>query len=127
MASVTEWLNKADGELAQAEQAWKSGNAGRGRVGSRRAAGMALKALLRLEPNAAYGTSFMHHVAGIADDPKIDGEVREAAWRLSARARPDAGWAHALPDPLTPMADAIIVAQFAKARISQFSSGESAP
>ena len=127
MASVTEWLSKADGELAQAERAWKSGNAGRGRVGSRRAAGMALKALLLLEPNEAYGTSFMHHLAGIADDSDIDGEVREAAWRLSARARPDAGWAHALPEPLTPMADATIISEFAKARISQVSSGDQVP
>ena len=42
--AITEWLDRAARELEGAHAAWGQGNAGKGRVCSRRAAGMALKA-----------------------------------------------------------------------------------
>lgn len=108
-AEYESWMMQADAELAGATEAWQSGNAGRGRVGSRRAAGMGLKAWLATAPREGYGTSFMHHLAALADDEAAPVAIREAAARLSARERPAAGWQASPPDPLTPMADARLI------------------
>jgi len=104
-------------EMAGADAAWASGNAGRGRVGARRAAGMALAARLALEPLPEYGTSFMHHLNALADDSGAPPALREAAWRLSARPMPPHGFEVAPAPGLTPMTDArTIVAWVATAR-----------
>ena len=113
MSEHADWMAKAQAELAGAKTSWQGGNAGRGRVGSRRAAGMAYKAALAVEPRPDYGTSFMHHLNAGADDGQLPLEVREASWRLAARPTPSEGWQTDLPNPLTPMADAETVIRWA--------------
>lgn len=100
------WLAQVGPELDGADQAWRTGNAGRGRVGARRAAGMALKAWISPTPRPDYGTSFMHHLNALADDTDRPAAVREAAWRLSARPVPEGGFQIAPNVALTPMDDA---------------------
>jgi len=99
-------------ELVAADASWASGNAGRGRVGARRAAGMALSARLALEPRPEYGTSFMHHLNALADDSGAPAALREAAWRLSARPTPTDGFEVAPGPGLTPMIDARTIIAF---------------
>lgn len=101
----TLWI-QIEPELVGADAAWASGNAGRGRVGARRAAGMALAARLSIEPQPEYGTSFMHHLNALADDAGAPPALREAAWRLSARPMPPHGFEVAPAPGLTPMIDA---------------------
>ncbi len=110
-------------ELAGADEAWRSGNAGRGRVGARRAAGMALKAWLCLQPRDGYGTSFMHHLGALADDESVAYGAREAAWRLCARPVPEAGFQLALPAGLTPLDDARTIIDLISAELPALSAG----
>lgn len=117
--TVESWLAQSAPELVSADEAWRTGNAGRARVASRRAAGMGLKAWLMACPQPGYGTSFMHHLNALADDTARPAEVREAAWRLAARPVPDGGFQVALPAHLTPMADARLVLDFARAELSR--------
>lgn len=109
MSESSEWMRQAAQELAGAHEAWAQGNAGRGRVGARRAAGMAIKARLAVEPRPGYGTNFMHHLNALADDDGVEVAVREAAWRLAARKPPEEGFAVALPERLTPMHDVDVI------------------
>ncbi|MEZ4464114.1 MAG: TrmH family RNA methyltransferase [bacterium] len=83
-ADAAAWLARVEPELALAQAAWQGGNAGKGRVASRRAAGMALKAWLAQQPRAHYGKNFMHHLNALADDEGMPQAEREAAWRLAA-------------------------------------------
>lgn len=113
------WLTQADQEILGGDAAWAEGNAGKGRVCSRRAAGMALKAWLALHPQEAYGRSFMHHLNALADDEQIDAPaVREAAWRLAARKRPEAGFQVAIAAKLTPMDDARLIMAWCRAQVA---------
>lgn len=106
-AEGSDWMAQADREIQGGDAAWAEGNAGKGRVCSRRAAGMALKAWLEAGPRAGYGRSFMHHLNALADDEAVDAiDIREAAARLSARKRPEAGYQVPIPSDLTPMDDA---------------------
>jgi hypothetical protein len=115
------WWAQIDPELAGADAAWSSGNAGKGRVGARRAAGMGLKAWLTLAPQERYGTSFMHHLNALADDAEQPQAVRECAWRLAARPTPEGGFQVALPPGLTPMADARAIIAWAETEVSRLS------
>ncbi len=111
-ADATAWLTRAAHELDGARVAWDEGNAGKGRVCARRAAGMALKAWLVGDPRPAgpdYGRSFMHHLNALADDGQVETAVREAAARLAARAVPPGGFTVPLPERLTPMHDAELI------------------
>jgi hypothetical protein len=60
-----EWVGAATRELRQAEAAFASKKARAGIAGVRRAAGMALNARLILEPNEAWGRSYMEHLIAI--------------------------------------------------------------
>lgn len=117
--AITEWLERAARELEGAHTAWDQGNAGKGRVCSRRAAGMALKAWLAQTPQPAYGRSFMHHLNALADDEGADIASREAAWRLAARAVPAEGWRAKVPERLTPMHDVEVIEAFCRARLGR--------
>lgn len=112
------WLAQIAAELAGADAAWGEGNAGRGRVGARRAAGMGLKAWLARGPRADYGTSFMHHLNALADDGERPVAVREAAWRLAARPVPEGGFQRAPAPALTPMADAREIIAWVEAELA---------
>ena len=105
-AEIEELLERAENELLGSKQAWKQGNAGKGRVCARRAAGMALRAWLLQEPNATYGSNFMHHLGALADDESHEISIRESAWRLAARGMPESGFIEPMPDPLVPATDA---------------------
>ena len=107
--ATTDWWAQVDPELAGADAAWREGNAGKGRVGSRRAAGMAIKGWLAISPREHYGKNFMHHLNALADDDGVGTAIREAAWRLAARPKPEAGFVVPLPERLTPMDDARLI------------------
>ena len=107
-------FEQAERELEGATHWWRGGNAGRGRVASRRAAGMALRAWVQFASRPGYGTSFMHHLNGAADDESIPLDVRMAAWRLAARKKPEAGWPIPLPPNLTPIMDAQLVVDWCR-------------
>lgn len=117
MSESDDWMRQAAAELDGAHAAWEQGNAGRGRVGARRAAGMAIKARLAVAPRAGYGTNFMHHLGALADDEAVEVAVREAAWRLAARKPPEHGFVVALPERLTPMHDVDVIMAWCKAGI----------
>lgn len=103
---------QAQSELSRAESAWTEGNAGMSRVCCRRAAGMVIRAWLAEAPRPGYGTNFMHHLRGLADDASHPAGAREAAWRLAARPKPEAGWAVPIGPTLTPMDDARAVIDY---------------
>jgi hypothetical protein len=107
-------LEKAELEVEGSDSSWRAGNAGRGRVGARRAAGMAIRAWLVAHPNPAYGENFMHHLGGLADDERHPVAVRESAWRLAARGVPPDGFLEPLPDPLVPSTDARSIIAWAR-------------
>jgi len=109
-------FSQAMQELERCRSAWASGNAGKGRVGARRAAGMAIRAYLKLKPDTAYGTNFMHHLAGVADNEEHPLALRESAHRLAARGWPDAGFQAPVPDPLEPSADAASIIEWFRER-----------
>lgn len=99
-------LNAARRELADSHAAWRAGNAGRARVSARRSAGMAIRVWIQRGSPTGFGTNFMHHLNALADLDAAPLAVREAAWRLAARAAPAEGFQAPLPEPLTPAADA---------------------
>jgi HEPN domain-containing protein len=73
-----EWIRAALGELKRASAAYASGDGRAGAAGVKRAAGMALNAALILEPNEAWGRSYVEHVEGLAKDEAVPTAVREA-------------------------------------------------
>jgi HEPN domain-containing protein len=80
----TEWLQAAENELAAARRAAAARQQRAAVTQARRAAGMALNALLLAEqvPDPAYGRSYMDHLHALAGDPRVREEVRLAARRL---------------------------------------------
>lgn len=79
-----EWLRAARAELSQAEAALRSKLERKGVANARRAAGMALNAVLVQRPVEAWGRSYMDHLNAVARDESLPGHVREAADRLLA-------------------------------------------
>jgi hypothetical protein len=75
-----EWIRAALGELARAERAWQGGDARGGAAGIKRAAGMALNAALIVEPDEAWGRTYVEHVEALAGASGVPEAVR-AAWR----------------------------------------------
>ncbi len=105
-------LGQARTELHNAAEWWKQGNVGRGKVGSRRGAGMALRYWLQGRSAGPYGTSFMHHLNAAADDAELPEAVRFSAWRLAARKPPENGWPVPVAPGLTPMMDAQLILEW---------------
>lgn len=66
--SPDEWIRSAMGELRRAEEAYRRKNARAALAGARRAAGMALNAALIVEPNDAWGRSYMDHLLALRGD-----------------------------------------------------------
>jgi HEPN domain-containing protein len=86
--SPDEWIRAALGEVRRAEQAYARGDARAGSAGAKRAAGMALNGALLLEPNDAWGRSYVEHVQALARDPGAPEAVRAACAVLLEAAAP---------------------------------------
>jgi HEPN domain-containing protein len=76
--SPDEWIRAGLGELKRAEGAYKQKNGRAGLAGARRAAGMALNGALILEPNEAWGRSYVDHLLALSRDETVPARVREA-------------------------------------------------
>ncbi len=88
--SPSEWIRAGLGELSRAEEAYGQNNARAAIAGCKRAAGMALNAVLIFEPNAAWGRTYVEHVAALASDPNAPQRLREACSTI-LDAHPPAG------------------------------------
>jgi HEPN domain-containing protein len=77
--TAAEWLAAADTELGQCAEALGRRAFRPGVTHARRAAGMALNALLVAEEHPSWGRSYMEHVMALADDATVPEPVREAA------------------------------------------------
>jgi HEPN domain-containing protein len=86
-----EWLAAADTELDQCAGALARRAFRPGVTHARRAAGMALNAVLVAAEHPSWGRSYMEHVAALADDASMPDDVRAAArlLRETPAAAPD--------------------------------------
>jgi HEPN domain-containing protein len=82
--SPREWIREAGQEIKEAERALAKRDQRTGYACLRRAAGKALNAALLLEPNAAWGRSYMDHVRALAIEPTVPEAVRSAAQKFAA-------------------------------------------
>jgi HEPN domain-containing protein len=89
--SPDEWIRAAMGELRRAEQAYAQKNTRAGLAGAKRAAGMALNGALIVEPDDAWGRSYVDHVTALARDDRVPARVREACKILGETPLPGAG------------------------------------
>lgn len=89
--SPDEWIRAAMGELRRAEQAYGQKNTRAGLAGAKRAAGMALNGALIVEPDDAWGRSYVDHVVALARDDRAPARVREACKILGETPLPGAG------------------------------------
>lgn len=82
--SPADWLAAAATELNAAEAAFTRHSFRPAVTHARRAAGMALNAVLWRQERPAWGRSYMEHVTALAapGDPLVSDEVRAAAQRL---------------------------------------------
>lgn len=80
--SPAEWIRAATAELKRAEEAYAKKNGRAGLAGARRAAGMALNGALIVEPNEAWGRSFMDHLLALKADADVPARVQAAAVTL---------------------------------------------
>lgn len=80
--SPSEWLKAGRHELALAAAALASRDQRQGVALARRAAGMALNAVLVLAPNEAWGRSYMDHLRVLSRDEAAAADLREAARQL---------------------------------------------
>lgn len=80
--SDDEWLAAAATELVRCQEALERRAVRPGVTHARRAAGMALNAVLLLQDNPAWGRSYMDHVVALAKDQDAPDELRAAAQLL---------------------------------------------
>src|SRR5580698_4404033 len=80
--SPDEWIRAALGELARARRAWEQGNGRAGAVGVKRAAGMALNAVLIVRPEHDWGRTYVEHLSALAADSGAPPAVRAACQRV---------------------------------------------
>ncbi len=85
--TADEWISAALGELRRAEESYARSDARGGLAGCKRAAGMALNAALRVEPNDTWGRSYVDHVVALSKDASAPEAVR-AACTLLLETRP---------------------------------------
>jgi HEPN domain-containing protein len=82
--SPREWIREAGQEIREAEKALAQRDQRTGYACLRRGAGKGLNAALLLEPNPAWGRSYMDHVRALAVDMSVPEAVRTAAQKLVA-------------------------------------------
>ena len=80
--SPEEWLAAATNELGHCKDALERRSHRTGVTHARRAAGMALNALLRVRWKANWGRSYMDHIVALAQDPREPQDVRDDAQTL---------------------------------------------
>lgn len=73
-----EWVQIALAELRRATAAFEAKDMGAGLAGCKRAAGMALNGALLVEPNEAWGRSYVDHVRALGADAGVPEAVRNA-------------------------------------------------
>jgi HEPN domain-containing protein len=89
--SPDEWIRAALAELRKAEEAYGRGNARAGAAGVKRAAGMALNGALLVEPDEAWGRSYVDHVQALAADASVPAAVRSACQAVLEARGPEGG------------------------------------
>jgi HEPN domain-containing protein len=77
--SPDEWVQQALAELRRAETCLKGHDHAAGLAGCRRAAGMALNGALQVEPNEAWGRSYVDHIRALAVDETVPETVRQGS------------------------------------------------
>jgi hypothetical protein len=82
-----EWIQVGLAELRRAIGAFEAKDMGAGLAGCKRAAGMALNGALIVEPNEAWGRSYVDHVRALGTDAGVPEAVRSAC-RVLLEARP---------------------------------------
>ncbi|MDH4069055.1 MAG: hypothetical protein OEV30_01390 [Ignavibacteria bacterium] len=92
--SLDEAREQSRRELDQAGQAIAEGNAGKARVCSRRAAGIAIRFWLQEHPRRMWGVDAMNQLRNLHLDQSIPQSVRAAAKRLTSRVNPEFGPPH---------------------------------
>ena len=113
-----EWLAAAETELRHAEEALGRRATRPGVTHARRAAGMALNAVLVGADRPAWGRSYMEHVVALADDASAPEPVRAAARMLrEAPSQPPALIQIGKPD-LAPLQAASAIVDWARDVIS---------
>ncbi len=85
--SPREWIQVALAELRRATAAFESNDLGAGVAGCKRAAGMALNGALLVEPDDAWGRTYVDHLRALSGDMRVPIAVREAC-RVLLEARP---------------------------------------
>jgi HEPN domain-containing protein len=88
--SPDEWIRAGLSDLARAEAAYKANNPRAGLAGAKRAAGMALNGALIVEPDDAWGRSYVDHLMALARDARVPERVRQACRDLTEPAAPAA-------------------------------------
>ena len=76
--SPDEWIRAALGEVERARAAYGRGDSRAGASGVKRAAGMALNGALIVEPDDAWGRSYVEHVQALSADTRVPDAVRVA-------------------------------------------------
>ncbi len=77
--SPNEWIRAALAEVRQAEAAYAQRNVGGGLAGCRRAAGMALNAVLLVAPDEKWGRTYVDHLLALRQDAAAPEAVRQAS------------------------------------------------
>ena len=81
--SPDEWVRAGLADLRRAEVAYRARNARAGLAGAKRAAGMALNGALIVEPEPAWGRTYVEHLVALASgDARVPARVSEACREL---------------------------------------------
>jgi HEPN domain-containing protein len=88
--SPGEWVRAGLADLRRSEEAYASNNARAGLAGAKRAAGMALNGALIVEPDEAWGRSYVDHLMALSRDARVPDRVRDACRELTEGAPPAA-------------------------------------
>jgi hypothetical protein len=89
--SPDEWIRAGLGELRRATASYERGDVRGGSAGLKRAAGMALNGALLVEPNEAWGRTYVEHVEALAADAVVPEAVRAACRAVLAQGAPSGG------------------------------------
>ena len=80
--SPDEWIRAGLADLRRAEAAYHAKNARAGLAGAKRAAGMALNGALIVEPDPAWGRTYVEHLAALAKDTNVPARAAAACREL---------------------------------------------